>query len=523
MKKIEKIKKNKLLVANVKSLLPNPIDKTLYLNIIINDSLIFKTKTFDFKKSSIVDFNDIYDLGDTFGIDCIKFQILEKNGVFSNALFKGDFNAHNATLDEHTSSYICFLSNTNLENAAVVYFNYEINSDVLDEFEKDLKTFQHKGDNDNRSAIDNLKELAAGANAEGFSRFVKNMDYVKTAQKFLHDFYYWKSPWKTFGMLIILTLCIKYMMLFYVFTPLLILYFHVINRNQISHYTFKGQKHDHLENMTVITNTIKLTNTVVDWYENCIDALQYSDKSLIEEIWVNLIKLFIWNAIMVTFGLFRLKLISILVLWIVFLYNNPTFHAFAKFLYNFVYIKFFLNLANTETAGKFTNMFYRFVYTCVPFSVIIHKIIKIQNDKLTRSTSKKTLLETLHDISPSTTNISIDFSSITDSLNQGENIRYEIYENERWWMLVGWAKNLIMNERPLWSDISGKHYMDKNSVFLPNNEQYQWISEWQVIATDSTDSNGWEYASDFNSHFGPYHNGKFVRRRKWVRHAKKIK
>jgi hypothetical protein len=520
MKKIESVKKNKLLITNVKSLLPNPIDKSLYLNIIVNDSLIFKTKAFDFKKSSVVYIGDIYDLGDTFNMESVKFQILEKNGVFSNALYKGDFNPHNATLDEYTSSYICFLSNTNLENAAVVYFNYEINSDALDAFEKDLKTFQHP-DNKDRTAIDNLKELASGANAEGFTRFVKNMDYVKTIQKFFHNFYHWKHPWKTFSLLVGITLCIVYTRLFYIFLPMLVLYFHVCNRNQINMYTFKGQKHDHLENMTVITNTIKLTNTVIDWYENLIDALQYSDKSLIEEIWVNLIKLFIWNALMVTFGLFRPKLIMILGLWIIFLYNNPTFHAFIKFLYNFIYIKFLISLANTETANKAINMFYRLIYICVPFSVIIHKIIIIQNDKLTRSTSKKTLLETLHEISPSSTNISIDFSSITDTL--GEAVRYEIYENERWWMLVGWAKNLIMNERPLWSDISGKYYLDKNSVFLPNNEHYQWVSDWQVIATDNTDSNGWEYASDFNSNFGPHHNGKFVRRRKWVRQAKKIK
>jgi hypothetical protein len=522
MKKNDNKYKNKFLVSTIKSIIPNNnIEKTLYLNIIINDSIMVKTKNFDLKRT-MVDINQIYDLGDIYKIDNIKFQILEKNGVFSNALFKGEFlTQNNPTLDEHSGSYICFLSNANLENAAVVYFNYEIGSDSIDLFENNLKLAQIDGHRD-KSAIGNLKELAAGANAENFARFVKNMDYMKTLEDISYDIGHWRQPWKTFGFLVILSLCIIYTRLFFIFCPIMLLYFHVCHRSQMLSFSHKGGKHDSLENMTIITSMITTTNKVVDWYENVIDALQYSDKSLIEEIWVNLIKLFIWNIVIVLLGLFRPQLFIIISLWSFFLWRYPTFQAFAKFLYNFIYIKFLVNLLHTETGTKITNTFYRVLYSCVPFSVIIHKVIKIQGDsKLIRSSSKKTLLETFNEISPSSTNISIDLSS--GDMGQGEVFRYEIYENERWWMLVGWAKNLIMNERPLWSDIAGKTYKDKNSVFLPNNEQYQWISEWQVIATDNTDQNGWEYASDFNSLFGPQHSGKYVRRRKWVRQAKKIK
>jgi hypothetical protein len=525
MKKENEKLKNKFIITMIKSLLPYSSDKIFYLNVIINNSIILKTQKFDFKKSNSVEVNQIFDLGEIFKIDTIKFQVQEKNGVFSNFLFKGEFNTLNTTKDEHSASYICYLTNANLEIAAVVYFNYEINSDIIDAFELDRMKLEHERAKEKSSSLDNLKDLMSLNNTESFSKFIKNMDYIKIIQNFMSDLYHWKNPWKTFGMLVIISLSLLFQRLFFITMPMIILYFLVCNKTQMGLYTYKDQRYDNLENMNVIRNTINLINTAVDFYENLIDALQYSDKSLIEDLWVNLIKLFIWNAVFVALGLFRPQLFVVITLWAVFLYKNPSFHAFMNFLYNFIYIKFLINIANTEPVIKLTNITLKFVYTCIPFSLIIHKFIKIQNStslKLTNSSKKTTFFETLNEIAPSKTNISIDFSSIND-FNQGDTLRFEIFENERWWMLVGWAKNLIMNERPLWSDLTGKIYQDKNSVFLPNNEEYQWMSDWQVIATCNTDLNGWEYGTDFNSEFGPHHNGKFVRRRKWVRYAKKIK
>jgi hypothetical protein len=99
-------------------------------------------------------------------------------------------------------------------------------------------------------------------------------------------------------------------------------------------------------------------------------------------------------------------------------------------------------------------------------------------------------------------------------------LKYEVIENERWWMFVGWTKNLIRHERPLWSDVTGKNYLDFKSVFLPG-DNYHWISDWKVEVSENTDDEGWEYSKDFNSKFSASTFQKYVRKRKYVRFAKK--
>jgi len=120
-------------------------------------------------------------------------------------------------------------------------------------------------------------------------------------------------------------------------------------------------------------------------------------------------------------------------------------------------------------------------------------------------------------------NISSDINSNLDGgSGKSQTLKYEIYENERWWMFVGWTKNLISNERPTWSDTStGKNYLDFKSVFLPGAE-YEWIGNWTIELTENNDDGGWEYSSDFNSKFALSSFSKYVRRRKWVRYAKLV-
>jgi hypothetical protein len=100
-------------------------------------------------------------------------------------------------------------------------------------------------------------------------------------------------------------------------------------------------------------------------------------------------------------------------------------------------------------------------------------------------------------------------------------LTYEIYENERWWLFTGWCKDVIMDEVQIWYRVDEPDkYCDKNKVVLPSEKNYKWIGEWKVEKTNRTDADGWEYANDFKSEFGPINNAnKYVRRRKWVRFA----
>ena len=95
-------------------------------------------------------------------------------------------------------------------------------------------------------------------------------------------------------------------------------------------------------------------------------------------------------------------------------------------------------------------------------------------------------------------------------------IKVELYENERWWVFVGWTKNVVMNEVQLWCKVSEPRiYCDKSEI----ESQYNWIDEWKIETTDNTDDDGWEYSLDFDSSFSKTDTGKYVRRRKWVRYA----
>ena len=96
-------------------------------------------------------------------------------------------------------------------------------------------------------------------------------------------------------------------------------------------------------------------------------------------------------------------------------------------------------------------------------------------------------------------------------------ISFDVYENERWWIMVGWSKNLVMEEVPLWGDLYNSP-LQLGDVVLPDN--YKWSGEWSVFKDFSTDSEGWTYAVDFESPFDKQEaSGLYVRRRRWVRSA----
>jgi len=45
--------------------------------------------------------------------------------------------------------------------------------------------------------------------------------------------------------------------------------------------------------------------------------------------------------------------------------------------------------------------------------------------------------------------------------------------------------------------------------------------KWNVELSNKSCKNGWEYAKNFNEPFDSNETGKYVRRRKWIRYAKK--
>jgi hypothetical protein len=547
--------KSKLLISTIQMLLPH-LDKNYYLNIIVNDDKSFKTNKMDFKNNSSVHVNQIFELQGVNSINTIKFQIFEKKNIFSNSIFKGEVLKSNQTKDNYTNNYTCFLSNNNLEKCAVVYYNYEIDSNLLEAFDSNMKQLEEQkvNINEKKSIFENLRDLSAGENRENFAKFVHNIEYLRSIETSIVDFIYWKNTWKTLGILTIYTMIILHWKIGITLFPLALIYFHVYNKDRILKFSHKDTIHDNLENITIITKIIEFSNKVVDIYENLLEAINESDRKVYEEIYANLLKIILWNILLINLLFLIIKQLFIISVWGIILWKNPHFQSFFIFIFNFINKKFieknFLWIQSLS-GSLFIVRIKKFCYAIIPFFAIIRKFNKIKKEiEIVASNNSKRLNKKVepglkymiensvlnnYPINSEGTpkikkiifsnefsnyeNVSTEFNDIKASQ---ELFKYELHENERWWMFLGWAKNLIMNERPLWSDISGKFYMDKNSVFLPNNEEYSWVGDWRIEMNEISDAQGWEYATDFKSEFGSKSTGKIVRRRKWIRYAKKI-
>jgi hypothetical protein len=100
----------------------------------------------------------------------------------------------------------------------------------------------------------------------------------------------------------------------------------------------------------------------------------------------------------------------------------------------------------------------------------------------------------------------------------------EVYENQRYYALIGWTRKMLPGERYSWSDKAGtcKEARTRESVKLPNRDTWEWQNEWTVDMSFG-DNDGWGYASiNFNNI--PYREKTFpaavVRRRRWIRTRK---
>ena len=119
-------------------------------------------------------------------------------------------------------------------------------------------------------------------------------------------------------------------------------------------------------------------------------------------------------------------------------------------------------------------------------------------------------------------------SSSTDdedaAMLSGASASVSVYENQRFYPLLGWSSKLLPTDRPPFSNARGSQELSKSQFkLLP---RWRWLSGWEVLRDDATDVDGWSYAIDFSStskrgEYRGFHRKTFihsVRRRKWVRH-----
>ena len=345
-----------------------------------------------------------------------------------------------------------------------------------------------------------------------------------------------------------LTLIILNFKFFFVFIlPLGFIFYHLKFKDKIQSFLIEKSSNSlNGENSYLFYMILDYYNRLFDFYEFTVNKLIIGDVYFVYELYKSIIIIFIFNFIIFYMGglnYLNLPLIFIFCMWILVLSFNPSFYSFELFIFSLINFKI-----TPILKSKKSKIYISTIKTILSYTIPFYNIINFVSDENMENSNKtfslshsisQEQLENNNNISPINANTmkrnSISFSSGNNLLkNKIENekknenneiLKYEIYENERWWMLVGWKKNMIKNEIPLWCKVNDKkNFCDLNMVFLPNNnkDKYKWIGEWKIEKSINTDENGWEYSSDFNSSFVKKKEGNYVRRRKWVRFASKI-
>ena len=427
--------------------------------------------------------------------------------------------------DSHKETVACLYFvyyNTILNLPKVIEVPENNTIDYYDEYlkEEEKKKINNKNDVPTFS-IDkkvSILNLATGENAENFNIFVNNIDYVRGLLTELNDIIFWKDPYKTISILSIISLSILYFSFFILFLiPLFLILFHLSYREQlIEEFTYKNVSANKVKNLHLIMWIIEITNNIIEGYESYIEILQDSSKELLKDIYYNIIKIVIWNIPLYfiinsnILFLIDIKFLIVILIWLFFLFQYPPFRACTIVVFKLIKKMFFdFNSLKNISTNKINNNVKKTFINSIPFLDIA---LKIYENNLRRGN----LQDALKDLNNTPIQILNEDNEKIDVL------KYEIYEKERWWVGVSWIKKLFKKDGPLWCRVDRLNELcELNQVILPEN--YTWIKKWNIELSDKSSNEGWEYAK--NNFLGPYdsnENGKYVRRRKWIRYAKKV-
>ena len=553
MEKIKEIK-SRIQIIGIKMLITPEKNNNYYLYFQVNNSNPIKTQILEFDKDNKCILSQYYDLEDNVNkFKSIIFEIYDEK-IPDNILFKASVSEEkNLQKTTHGKSYLIGLKNNKGENCAIVYFDFEFNNkENLEKENNDNVIKNNENNSNNQSAPLSIKDLLKNNNniydIPVCSLFIQNLEYLKFFLVFVEKVIRWENKWQTLSYLFMLTLIILNFKFFFVFIlPLGFIFYHLKFKDKIHSILIEKSSNSlNGENSYLFYMILDYYNRLFDFYEFTVNKLIIGDVYFVYELYKSIIIIFIFNFIIFYMGglnYLNLPLIFILCMWILVLSFNPSFYSFELFIFSLINFKI-----TPILKSKKSKIYISTIKTILSYTIPFYNIINFVSDENMENSNKtfslshsisQEQLENNNNISPINANTmkrnSISFSSGNNLLkNKIENekknenneiLKYEIYENERWWMLVGWKKNMIKNEIPLWCKVNDKkNFCDLNMVFLPNNnkDKYKWIGEWKIEKSINTDDNGWEYSSDFNSSFVKKKEGNYVRRRKWVRFASKI-
>ena len=513
-----------------------------YLDVLVNNNISSKTPLLTFNN-----FTTSYDLDLEISfkdqLDTIIFKLLsQKNNI---PLFQGSFSTLPSDLNKKGSfEYSCDIRNPKKEKISIdfIYTNNLINNDLpnsssikeknskeifnnyeqyVEKIDKEKKEIQNtikrvSASNNIKSEV-SLLELAKGKNAILFNNFVRNVDYIKVGINFVLDFLYWKDPYKTFSLLSIITIFILYTNFFIlILSILLLILFHLSYRDTMEEtFSFKYTSRDYSSNFQVIMWIMELTNQSISSLENMFYQLQNNSKELFKEVYINLLKLLLWNIplyFMITYFSNKIdtRYIQVFGLWFFFLMQYPPFKAFIMILGKLVVslINDFINWRGkrNDSGLKNNEHLIRIAEIIIPFFNLGKEIY---------TKSAKNVLKQMND-APEI----VIIQDKNDENKLKQMLKYEIYEKQRW-RIMNWSDDLKKEDGANWVKKGNNKniFIDKNKLELPGNE-YEWKNDWEIEISINTDKEGWEYAKNFNDNIWQNNDKNCsVRRRKWIKYA----
>ena len=260
---------------------------------------------------------------------------------------------------------------------------------------------------------------------------------------------------------------------------------------------------------------MELTNNSIDSLENLLAQMQNNSTELFKEIYINLLKLLLWNIplfliINYTGNLIDFKYIMIIALWALILMQYPPFKAFVMILIKLIIsiIKDFGSLGEMKKESKLISN-----EQLVKIAEIIIPFFKLGKEIYTKSAQ-----DVLKKMNDAPEIVIVQDKNDENKLKQM--LKYEIYEKQRW-KIVTWSNNLKKGEWAPWVKKGNNKniFFDKNKLELPGKE-YEWKSKWEVEINTNTDKEGWEYANSFDDDVWKFIDKDCsVRRRKWFIYA----
>ena len=518
-----------------------------YLDILINDKNSLKSSPIKFNK---FDTSYVQDLEIPFQeqLDSILFKLCSKGNDIP--LYQGIFSTLPSDLNKKGSfEYDCDIRNEKKEKISInfKYINNKIDKDLIkkstsfkkeekDEISNDIfngynkylqKISKEKREIDKSikrvSASNNIKsevsllELIKGKNAIVFNDFVRNVNYIKAIINFVLDFLLWKNPYKTFCLLSMMTIFILYTnFIILILSIFLIILFHLSYRDSMEeNFSFKNSSTNYSSNFQIIIWIMEITNNSISSLENLFSQLQNNSKELFKEVYINLLKLLVFNIplfFIISYGskAIDFRYIAIIGLWFFFLMQYPPFKAFIMILGKLLIsiINDFYNFGNKKSENKLiTNE------RLIKFAELIIPFFNLGKEIYTKSA--KNVLKTIND-APEI----VIVPDKNDDNKLKQMLKYEIYEKQRW-KIMAWSDDLKKEDGANWIKKGNNKniYFNKNSLKLPSSD-YKWKNDWEIEITINTDKDGWEYAKNFDDDIWQNNDKNCsVRRRKWIKFA----